>query len=139
MRLPLLSNDGDIHEQEIEKWSGVSNSSFDSSTTSFTVNSISSSIGHNNSISSKSSKLGFPPAMIPTSSSDVTEIGVGGVPNKFLGITPSFLWQVQKEQKASITLVCLYNTILPNDLDLGLLAMQIEVYRNSSAVYMRGG
>ncbi|KMZ63751.1 hypothetical protein ZOSMA_39G00220 [Zostera marina] len=101
LRLPLLSNDGDVHEEEIEKWSGLSNSFFDSSTTSFTTNSISSLIGHNNSISSKSSKLRVSPAIIPASSTDVTEAGVGGVPNKFLGITPSFLWQVQKEQKAS--------------------------------------
>ncbi|KMZ67446.1 hypothetical protein ZOSMA_268G00150 [Zostera marina] len=28
LRLPLLSNDGDVHEEEIEKWSGLSNSFF---------------------------------------------------------------------------------------------------------------
>ncbi|MQL78692.1 hypothetical protein Taro_011114 [Colocasia esculenta] len=75
LRLPLLSKDGEIHEEEIEKMSTVPRSSIDSTSTGVTINS---------------------------SVSDSMESGVGGVPNHFLGITADFLWQVQL-QKPPVT------------------------------------
>jgi HAUS augmin-like complex subunit 4 len=32
------------------------------------------------------------------SAGDVVEPGVGGVPNRFLGITPAYLWQTELQQ-----------------------------------------
>ncbi|KAL7612482.1 AUGMIN subunit 4 [Lactuca sativa] len=55
LRLPLISKDGEVHEEEIEKLSG-----FSSNYTNITPEST-----------------------------------VGGVPNRFLGITPAYLWQSQ--------------------------------------------
>ncbi|CAH1437844.1 unnamed protein product [Lactuca virosa] len=55
LRLPLISKDGEVHEEEIEKWSGFS-----------------------------SNYRNISP-----------ESAVGGVPNRFLGITPAYLWQTQ--------------------------------------------
>nr|GEU75531.1 augmin subunit 4 [Tanacetum cinerariifolium] len=51
LRLPLISKDGEVHEEDIEKMSVLSRSSLDST--------------------------------------------VGGVPNRYLGITPGYLWQSQ--------------------------------------------
>ncbi|KAL2322661.1 hypothetical protein Fmac_027040 [Flemingia macrophylla] len=38
----------------------------------------------------------------PLAASDPAELGVGGVPNRFLGITPTYLWQTQ-HQKTSLS------------------------------------
>ncbi|KAG6529734.1 hypothetical protein ZIOFF_011948 [Zingiber officinale] len=94
LRLPLLSKDGEINEEEIEKVSMISRSSIDS-TISVTPSTSSNSTSYNNSYSnSSSSVLGFP---TPANSSDAIEPGVGGVPNRFLGVTADFLWQVQQQ------------------------------------------
>ncbi|KAH0855191.1 hypothetical protein HID58_020418 [Brassica napus] len=83
LRLPLISDDGEIHEEDIEKWSILSRSSLDSaSTTSFTISSASNSVNYAN---SSANSLGAAP------DTDV----VGGVPNRFLGITPAYLSYVQ--------------------------------------------
>ncbi|XP_013749055.1 AUGMIN subunit 4 [Brassica napus] len=83
LRLPLISDDGEIHEEDIEKWSILSRSSLDSaSTTSFTISSASNSMNYAN---SSANSLGAAP------DTDV----VGGVPNRFLGITPAYLSYVQ--------------------------------------------
>lgn len=86
LRLPLISKDGEILEEEIEKWSTMSRSSLDSTSTSVTINSSSTSVNYTN--SSMNSAL----------SSNDAEPGVGGVPNRFLGITPAYLWQSQLQQ-----------------------------------------
>ncbi|XP_020576589.1 AUGMIN subunit 4 [Phalaenopsis equestris] len=93
LRLPLLSKDGDIHEDEIEKWNTMSRSSLDSAS-SITLSSM--STGYNNSYTDNSSISRI--AGLHPSISDSVELGVGGVPNRFLGVTPSFLWQVQPQQ-----------------------------------------
>lgn len=104
LRLPLLSKDGEIIEEEIEKVSMMSRSSIDSSSTSITPSSSSNSTSYNNSYSNSSSSiLGITG---PSNNSDLAEPGVGGVPNRFLGITPNFLWQVQ-QQHPSMTVVCI--------------------------------
>ncbi|XVF70703.1 hypothetical protein PTKIN_Ptkin11bG0183800 [Pterospermum kingtungense] len=82
LRVPLISKDGEIHEEEIEKWSMVSRSSLDSTSTSLTISSSSNSLNYANSAA-------------PNNAGDSGEPGVGGVPNRFLGITPAYLWQTQ--------------------------------------------
>lgn len=94
LRLPLLSKNGDIHEEEIEKWNTMSRSSLDSAS-SIALSSSSISIGYNNYADNNNILRSVGP---PPSVSDNAELGVGGVPNCFLGVTPSFLWQLQSQQ-----------------------------------------
>lgn len=94
LRLPLISKDGEIHEEEIEKWSTMSRSSFDSTSTSITLSSSSNSAYQTN-----ASAIGAVPTI---STTDSTEPDVGGVPNRFLGITPAYLWQTQLHQMSSV-------------------------------------
>lgn len=96
LRLPLISKDGEIHEEEIEKWSIMSRSSLDSTSTSVTISSSSNSVNYTN--SSTNSTAGAANNAILPSTSDSIEPGVGGVPNRFLGITPTYLWQTQLQQ-----------------------------------------
>lgn len=91
LRLPLLSKDGEIQEEEIEK---MSRSSLDSTGTSVTLSS--NSTGYNASYTS-SGAVGLSAALAPAPTADASEPGVGGVANRFLGVAPSFLWQVQQE------------------------------------------
>ncbi|KAI0511263.1 hypothetical protein KFK09_011888 [Dendrobium nobile] len=94
LRLPLLSKDGDVRKKEIEKWNTMSRSSLDSAS-SMTLSSSSITTGYNNNYvdNSNISRTVGPPSIF-----DNVELGVGGVPNRFLGITRSFLWQVQPQQ-----------------------------------------
>ncbi|XP_019440721.1 PREDICTED: AUGMIN subunit 4-like isoform X3 [Lupinus angustifolius] len=92
LRLPLISEDGEVHTDDIEKLSAVSRSSIDSTSTSATINSSMSSTNFttaNSSVSGANSSL---------ASMDPVEPGVGGAPNRFLGITPAYLWQTQNQQ-----------------------------------------
>ena len=98
LRLPLLSQDGEVHEQEIKKLSNFSRSSFDSTLTSATPSSSSISTSYNN-YSSTASAVTVAAAH-GSGSSDAVEPGVGGVPDRFLGITSDYLYQVQQEQPA---------------------------------------
>ncbi|KAK5834521.1 hypothetical protein PVK06_018403 [Gossypium arboreum] len=70
LRLPLISKDGEIDEEEIEKWSIMSRSPLDTA----------------------------------NNTGDSGEPDVGGVPNRFLGITPAYLWQTQL-QRAPLSMV----------------------------------
>ncbi|XP_051124770.1 AUGMIN subunit 4 [Andrographis paniculata] len=93
LRLPLISKDGEIHEEEIEKWSIMSRSSLDSTSTGVSsTNSTNytnvSAIGGGASASNSFS----------AGVTDPSEPEVGGVPNRFLGITPSYLWQAHIQQ-----------------------------------------
>ena len=95
LRLPLISKDGEIHEEEIEKWSIMSRSSLDSASTSFTISSSSNSTNYtNSSISIAAERANNAPSL----GTDTSEPEVGGVPNRFLGITPAYLWQTQLQQ-----------------------------------------
>ncbi|KAL6283981.1 hypothetical protein ACE6H2_014910 [Prunus campanulata] len=93
LRLPHISKDGEIHEDEIEKCSIMSRSSLDSTCTSFTVSSSSNSTNcpTANSTSAANNNMSL-------SAADVVEPAIGGVPNRFLGITPGYLWQTQLQQ-----------------------------------------
>ncbi|KAG9146743.1 hypothetical protein Leryth_005072 [Lithospermum erythrorhizon] len=92
LRLPLISKDGDIYEEDIEKWSIMSRSSLDSTSTVFTAASSLNSTNHSNVSLIGAGSTGFPPSI------DASEPEIGGVPNRFLGLTPSYLWQVQLHQ-----------------------------------------
>ncbi|KAK4373919.1 hypothetical protein RND71_004596 [Anisodus tanguticus] len=113
LRLPLISKDGEIHEEEIEKWSTLSRSSFDSTSTSITLSSSSNSTYQTN-----ASVIGAVPAASSastTSTTDATEPDVGGVPNRFLGITSAYLWQTQLHQMSSVD-VAEYQRLLSREI-----------------------
>ncbi|KAL9319810.1 hypothetical protein ACSQ67_011649 [Phaseolus vulgaris] len=86
LRLPLISKDGEVHDEDIEKLSVVSRGSLDS-----TVSGANSS----NYNTPNSSVSGAISALV---ASDPVDPGVGGVPNRFLGITPAYLWQTQHQK-----------------------------------------
>ncbi|KAF5461103.1 hypothetical protein F2P56_020924 [Juglans regia] len=92
LRLPLISKDGEIHEDDIEKMSIMSRSSLDSTSTSVTISSSSNSMNYTTANSATSA------ANNSVIAGDMVEPGVGGVPNRFLGITPAYLWQTQLQQ-----------------------------------------
>ncbi|KAL1370866.1 hypothetical protein HN51_001050 [Arachis hypogaea] len=92
LRLPLISKDGEVHTEDIEKLSVMSRSSLDSTNTSTTNNSSTTSINYatpNSSVTGINSSL---------AAMDSGEAAVGGVPNRFLGITPAYLRQTQHQQ-----------------------------------------
>ncbi|MCL7040319.1 hypothetical protein MKW94_009285 [Papaver nudicaule] len=93
LRLPLISKDGEVHEEEIEKLSIMSRSSLDSTSTSVTISSSSNSTNYANSVTNSNALV--------ANSMDAGEPEVGGVPNRFLGITPSYLRQMQLQQSPS--------------------------------------
>ncbi|CAN8288354.1 unnamed protein product [Cochlearia groenlandica] len=79
LRLPLISDNGEIREEDVEKLGVLSRSSLDSASTSFTIKSASYSVNYGNSYANSAAD------------SD----GVGGVPNGFLGVTPAYFSYVQ--------------------------------------------
>ncbi|XP_052208618.1 AUGMIN subunit 4 [Diospyros lotus] len=120
LRLPLISKDGEIHEEEIEKWSIMSRSSLDSTSTSVTIGSSSNSTNYTN-ITAISTTTGSNNAL-PSSSNDAAEPGVGGVPNKYLGITPAYLWQSQLQQAPLSTDMVEYQKSLMREIESRLKA-----------------
>ncbi|KAG8057919.1 hypothetical protein GUJ93_ZPchr0002g25836 [Zizania palustris] len=120
LRLPLLSQDGDVHEEEIEKLSTLSRSSFDSTMTSITPSSSSISTSYNNYSSTGSAAT---VAAAPgTVGSEPVEPGVGGVPDRFLGITSDYLYQVQQEQPAMTVDMVDYQRTLAREIEARLEA-----------------
>ncbi|KAL7249263.1 hypothetical protein ACSBR1_011422 [Camellia fascicularis] len=131
LRLPLISKDGEIHEEEIEKWSTLSRSSLDSTSTNFTINSSSNSTNYMN-ISSTSAG-GSANNAFSSSSTDAAEPGVGGVPNKFLGITPAYLWQTQLQQAALSTDMAEYQISLFREIE-GRLKAKCDKLANAFVI-----
>ncbi|KAK3155844.1 hypothetical protein QOZ80_2AG0099430 [Eleusine coracana subsp. coracana] len=118
LRLPLLSQDGEVHEEEIEKLSTLSRSSFDSTLTSATPSSSSISTSYNNYSSTASTvTVGAGPGV-----SEPAEPGVGGVPDRFLGITSDYLYQVQQEQPAMSADMVDYQRTLAREIEARLEA-----------------
>ncbi|XP_008226894.1 PREDICTED: AUGMIN subunit 4-like isoform X1 [Prunus mume] len=117
LRLPLLSKDGEIHEDEIEKCSMMSRSSLDSTCTSFTVSSSSNSTNCTtaNSTSAANNNMSL-------SAADVVEPAIGGVPNRFLGITPGYLWQTQLQQTPFSMDMTEYQLCLSHEIEARLKA-----------------
>ncbi|XP_071730219.1 AUGMIN subunit 4 isoform X2 [Rutidosis leptorrhynchoides] len=93
LRLPLISKDGEVHEEEIEKMSVLSRSSLDSTSTSITISSNSSNYTNMSTINTGGSTTN----VFPVGTNDANDPCVGGVPDRFLGITPAYLWQSQVE------------------------------------------
>lgn len=100
LRLPIISKDGEIHEEDIEKWSVMSRSSLDSTSTSLTINSSSNSANYTGSVAN--STVGVT-STAPLGATESAEPGVGGLPNRFLGVTHAYLWQVQLQQPPAST------------------------------------
>ncbi|KAJ4833029.1 AUGMIN subunit 4 [Turnera subulata] len=109
LRLPLISKDGEIQEEDIEKWSILSRTSLDSTSTSFTLSSSS-----NYANSSANSSVGI--------ANDSVDPGVGGVPNRFLGLTPAYLWQTQLQQMPMTMDMTEYQICLSSEIDARLRA-----------------
>ncbi|KAF2314199.1 hypothetical protein GH714_024027 [Hevea brasiliensis] len=118
LRLPLISKDGEIHEEEIEKWSIMSRSSLDSTSTSVTISSSSNSLNYAN--SSANSTAGATNNALSLGAPDSAEPGVGGVPNRFLGITPTYLWQTQLQQMPLIMDTAEYQMSLSHEIEARL-------------------
>ncbi|KAL8127308.1 AUGMIN subunit 4 [Apium graveolens] len=95
LRLPLISKDGEVHEEEIEKWSAMSRSSLDSSNTSVTISSNSTNYTNISAIGAG----GASSSIFSSNATDTSEPEVGGVPDRFLGITPTYLWKTQLQQE----------------------------------------
>ncbi|XP_039061106.1 AUGMIN subunit 4-like isoform X3 [Hibiscus syriacus] len=112
LRLPLISKDGEIQEEEIEKWSMMSRSSLDSTSTSLTISSSSNSLNYANSAATSGAAA--------NSSGDSGEPGVGGVPNRFLGITPAYLWQTQLQRMPLSMDMADYQLALSREIDARL-------------------
>ncbi|XP_057521710.1 AUGMIN subunit 4 [Amaranthus tricolor] len=91
LRLPLISKDGEIHEEEIEKWSIMSRSSLDSTSSNVTMSSSSNSTNYATSTPSTAANSNL-------NATDMSDPGIGGVPNRYLGITSTYLWQTQLHQ-----------------------------------------
>ncbi|VVA22790.1 PREDICTED: AUGMIN subunit 4 [Prunus dulcis] len=117
LRLPLLSKDGEIHEDEIEKCGMMSRSSLDSTCTSFTVSSSSNSTNCTtaNSTSAANNNMSL-------SAADVVEPAIGGVPNCFLGITPGYLWETQLQQTPFSMDMTEYQLCLSHEIEARLKA-----------------
>lgn len=92
LRLPIISKDGEIQDDDIEKLSIMSRSSLDSISTGLTISSSSNSTNYTTANSATSVGNNAVNAI------DMVEPGVGGVSNRFLGITPAYLWQSQLQQ-----------------------------------------
>lgn len=100
LRLPIISKDGEIHEEDIEKWSAMSRSSLDSTSTSLTINSSSNSANFTGSVANSTIVV---TSTAPSGASGSAEPGVGGVPDRFLGVTHPYLWQIQMQQPPAST------------------------------------
>ena len=87
LRLPLLSKDGDVPEDEAQDWGNVSRSSFESTTTSVSLSTT--TTVHTTTASTVSATV----ASGGGAKDETVEPGVGGVVNRFLGITPAWLRQ----------------------------------------------
>ncbi|CAM8949689.1 unnamed protein product [Rhodiola kirilowii] len=114
LRLPLISKDGEIHEEDIEKWSVMSRSSLDSTSTSLTITSSSNSANYTG--SAANSSIGVT-GSAPLATTDSAEPGVGGVPNRFLGITHAYLWQIQMQQPPASTDITEYQICVSNEIE----------------------
>ncbi|XP_040990645.1 AUGMIN subunit 4 [Juglans microcarpa x Juglans regia] len=116
LRLPLISKDGEIHEDDIEKMSIMSRSSVDSTSTSVTISSSSNSMNYTTANSATSA------ANNSVIAGDMVEPGVGGVPNRFLGITPAYLWQTQLQQMPLPVDMAEYQMSLSHEIEARLKA-----------------
>jgi hypothetical protein len=87
LRLPLLSKDGDVPDDDTAEWGNVSRSSFDSITTSISLSTT--TTVHTTTASTASATV----ASGSGTQAEIVEPGVGGVANRFLGISPAWLRQ----------------------------------------------
>ncbi|CAN1242956.1 AUGMIN subunit 4 [Linum perenne] len=119
LRLPLISKDGEVHEEEIEKWSVMSRSSLDSTSTSATISSSSTSLHYPNSSTTNNAASITSSAFSPNVS-DYVDPGVGGLPNQYLGIAPAYLWQTQLQQMPLMMDMAEYQMSLSREIETRL-------------------
>ncbi|CAI0379778.1 unnamed protein product [Linum tenue] len=117
LRLPLISKDGEVQEEDIEKWSVMSRSSLDSTGTSATISSSSNSLYYPNSTTNSAGAMGsaFSPSV-----GDSLDPGVGGLANQYLGITPAYLWQTQLQQMPLMMDMAEYQMSLSHEIETRL-------------------
>ncbi|CAI0379818.1 unnamed protein product [Linum tenue] len=117
LRLPLISKDGEVQEEDIEKWSVMSRSSLDSTGTSATISSSSNSLYYPNSTTNSAGAMGsaFSPSV-----ADSLDPGVGGLANQYLGITPAYLWQTQLQQMPLMMDMAEYQMSLSHEIETRL-------------------
>ncbi|KAJ6724591.1 AUGMIN SUBUNIT 4 FAMILY MEMBER [Salix viminalis] len=125
LRLPLISKDGEIHEKEIEKWTALSRSSLDSTSTSVAISSTSNSINYTNSSANITASAANNALFL--TNNDSTEPEVGGVPNRFLGITPAYLWQTHHQQMPFTMDIAEYQMSLSCEVEARLKAKCIKL------------
>ena len=89
LRLPMPAKDGDVPEDDNQEWGNVSRSSFDSTTTSVSLSTT--TTVHTTTASTASA--GAIASGGGGAQAEIVEPGVGGVVNRFLGITPAWLRQ----------------------------------------------
>lgn len=82
----------------------MSRSSLDSSNTSVTISSSSNSTNYTN--ISAIGAGGASNSIFSSSATDTSEPEVGGVPDRFLGITPTYLWKTQLQQEPLSNVRC---------------------------------
>ncbi|CAK9163941.1 unnamed protein product [Ilex paraguariensis] len=122
LRLPLISKDGEIQEEEIEKCSIMSRSSLDSTSTSVTISSSSNSNSMNYTNISAIGTGGTTNNALSGGATDAADPGVGGVPNRFLGITAVYLRQTQLQHAPLSTDMAEYQMSLFHEIESRLKA-----------------
>lgn len=135
--MPLLSKDGEIPEEEIEKWIIISRSSLDNTNTSITVSSSACSTA---SASTNSVGGGITNIVTSASSSNISELGVGGISNHFLGVTPGWLRQIYlpRAHFAEMSLVFEIEARLKTKCDKLSEAFQMDEFDVTEAEWMQG-
>ncbi|CAM6088408.1 unnamed protein product [Calypogeia fissa] len=93
LRLPLIAKDGELPDDDLEKWSLMSRSSFDSSsTTSFSTNTtVTSAVSSSNGTGPSTINI----FLSGTNPSEMMDPGIGGAVDRMLGLTPAWLCQTQ--------------------------------------------
>lgn len=89
LRLPLIAKDGELPDEDMEKWSIISRSSFDSSSTT--------SISTNTTVTSIMTSSTTPSTFFlgGTNPSELADPGIGGPVHRMLGLTPTWFRQSQ--------------------------------------------
>ncbi|CAN0915638.1 AUGMIN subunit 4 [Linum grandiflorum] len=119
LRLPLISKDGEVHEEEIEKWSVMSRTSLDSTSTGATISSSSNPLHYPHS-STTNNAASVVSSVLSPSVSDSVDPGVGGLANQYLGITPAYLWQTQLQQMPLMMDMAEYQMSLSSEIETRL-------------------
>lgn len=126
LRLPHLSEDGELPEDDIENGSLAARASVESAASSTRTSS-----GTN--VSSSGSTTLVSSSLAVINGMEAGEAGVGGVINKFLGVTPSFLRQIHLSKSPFAQDITSYQTALVPELEVRLRA-KIDLLASSFVI-----